>query len=471
MNRRKRIAAGTGLSLGAALSMTATAHATDFTVTNALDTGDGSLRDAVDDSQLAAGPDRILFQSGLTGTVTLSSTLGISQPLEILGPGAGAFTVSGANADRVINIDTAVVGADVKISGLSLIDGHSTSDGGVISTVDADLTIEDAVISGGTAELGAGVYSNLGTTTILDSTIQGHVATEEGGGIYSLDAELEVIGSTVSGNGGPVGGFGGGIDTKNASTLIQGSTVSGNNAGNGGGVRTLNSDVGIQNSTISGNTATGTGGGSGYGYGGGLWLDAGATGSMVVYGSTFAGNDAEAGGGISANASATNGLANTVVADNTAPGSPDLRSAGPDPYKLAFTLVESTDGASVVDIGSFAGSNILGVDPQLGPLAANGGATPTHKPALTSPLVDKGFAVGGFTDQRGSPRPFDSPSIANSTASMADGSDIGSVELQASDFATATPTPPGPAPAKKACKKGKKKKKKKCKKRKRKKKG
>lgn len=452
--------------------MTATAHATDFTVTNTLDTGPGSLRDAVDDSELAAGPDRVLFQSGLTGTVTLSSTLGITQPLEILGPGAGAFTVSGANADRVINIDTAAVGADVKISGLNLIDGHSTSDGGVISTVDADLTIENAAISGGTAELGAGVYSNLGTTTIQDSTIQGNTATEEGGGIYSLDAELEVIGSTVSGNGGPAAGFGGGIDTKNASTLIRSSTVSGNNAGNGGGVRTLNSDLGIQNSTISGNTATGTGGGSGFGYGGGLWLDAGASGSMVVYGSTFANNDAAAGGGISADASAANGLASTVVADNTAPGSPDLRSAGADPYKLAFTLVESTDGASVVDIGSFAGSNILGVDPQLGPLAANGGATRTHKPALTSPLVDKAFSAGGFTDQRGLPRPFDVPSIPNSTASMADGADIGSVELQASDFATATPTPPAPGPAKKACKKPKKKKKKKkCKKRKRRKKG
>ena len=116
---------------------------------NTLDTGDGSLRDAIDDSEAAAGPDRVLFQSGVTGTVTLTSTLGITQPLEILGPGAAVFTVSGANADRVINIDTAIVGADVKISGLSLINGLSTSDGGVISTVDADLTIQGAAISGG----------------------------------------------------------------------------------------------------------------------------------------------------------------------------------------------------------------------------------------------------------------------------------------------------------------------------------
>lgn len=467
---RARVAAGTGLSLGAALGMGTTAQAADFTVTSTASSGGGSLSQAVTDSETTGGPDRVLFQAGLTGTITLSSMLSVTQPLEILGPGAGSVTVSGNSANRVINIDTAV-GDDVKISGLSLINGHSTSDGGVISTVDGDLTIVSSRISGGTALTGAGVYSNLGTVSIQDSTVEGNTATGSGGGIYSLDADLEVIGSTVSGNGAPANGAGGGIKAEGASTLVQASTVSGNSAGNGGGIHGFNTDVGLKSSTISGNTATGTGGGSGYGYGGGIWLDTDADGSLISYGATIAANHAALGGGISADVG-SNGFGATVIADNTATSGPDLRTAGPDPFNFALSLVESTSGATVADINPFIGSNSFGVDPQLGPLAANGGPTMTMKPALTSPLIDQGLNVGGPSDQRGLTRPFDVPAIANSTAFMADATDIGAVELQAADFAPPVTTPqPAPSPAKGKCakKKGKgraaaAKKKKKCKK-------
>jgi hypothetical protein len=68
----------------------------------------------------------------------------------------------------------------------------------------------------------------------------------------------------------------------------------------------------------------------------------------------------------------------------------------------------------------------LGLDPQLGPVGANGGSTLTMLPTLTSPLVDAiplascqaDGAAGITTDQRGEPRP----------AML--GCDIGAVELQ-----------------------------------------
>jgi hypothetical protein len=50
---------------------------------------------------------------------------------------------------------------------------------------------------------------------------------------------------------------------------------------------------------------------------------------------------------------------------------------------------------------------ILGVDPQLGPLADNGGPTQTMLPAATSPVIGKGAAKVSKppkTDQRGKPR-------------------------------------------------------------------
>jgi hypothetical protein len=78
------------------------------------------------------------------------------------------------------------------------------------------------------------------------------------------------------------------------------------------------------------------------------------------------------------------------------------------------------------------GSTIVDKDPQLGPLADNGGPPQTMLPASTSPAINKGSAFGLSTDQRGLSRPILFPGVANSAAAGADGSDIGAVELQLS---------------------------------------
>jgi hypothetical protein len=57
-------------------------------------------------------------------------------------------------------------------------------------------------------------------------------------------------------------------------------------------------------------------------------------------------------------------------------------------------------------------------------------------PATTSPVIDKGSSFGLSTDQRGVQRPIDFPSIPNSSASGADGSDIGAIELQPANAIT-----------------------------------
>jgi hypothetical protein len=101
----------------------------------------------------------------------------------------------------------------------------------------------------------------------------------------------------------------------------------------------------------------------------------------------------------------------------------------------------NTDGLFNIDQGDTCGiATSADVDPQLGALAANGGPTLTHKPAATSPAIDQGTASGATSDQREQPRPFDMPSIPNAS----DGSDVGALEFQNSDFPA--PTPPGPEP-------------------------
>src|SRR5438128_1956872 len=69
------------------------------TVTNLLDAGPGSLRDAI---ALTPAGETVDFQTGLAGTITLTTgQLTIDHDLTIAGPGADRITVSGNNASRV----------------------------------------------------------------------------------------------------------------------------------------------------------------------------------------------------------------------------------------------------------------------------------------------------------------------------------------------------------------------------------
>jgi hypothetical protein len=64
------------------------------------------------------------------------------------------------------------------------------------------------------------------------------------------------------------------------------------------------------------------------------------------------------------------------------------------------------------------------LDPQLGPLAQNGGGMPTHMPLANSTVIGYGSSLGTTNDERNAARPF-GPPIYNSS----DGSDVGAVEF------------------------------------------
>jgi hypothetical protein len=87
------------------------------TVTNTADDGLGSLRDAIATS---APGDTIDF--GVTGTITLSSTLSIDKDLTISGPGAATLSVSGHNS---VVVFTTASGTKVTISGLTVSGGFN----------------------------------------------------------------------------------------------------------------------------------------------------------------------------------------------------------------------------------------------------------------------------------------------------------------------------------------------------------
>src|SRR4051794_24396536 len=78
------------------------------TVTNLNDSGTGSLRDAIAGTPAGGTVD---FQPGLSGTITLASTLAIDHDLTIVGPGAAVITVSGNHAVEVFSIPGGVTAA------------------------------------------------------------------------------------------------------------------------------------------------------------------------------------------------------------------------------------------------------------------------------------------------------------------------------------------------------------------------
>src|SRR5262249_40476871 len=106
-----------------------------LTVSNLLDSGAGSLRGQI--AAPAAG-DSIVFASGLSGTITLTSgELAVNKSLSIFGPGAGTITVSGNNAQRVFHT---LAGTNVTLSGLTIANGK-VSDFGAGVESEGSLTL------------------------------------------------------------------------------------------------------------------------------------------------------------------------------------------------------------------------------------------------------------------------------------------------------------------------------------------
>lgn len=377
------------------------AHATTITVTTTADelnnNNQCSLREAITnanandqsgstDCPAGTGNDTITFS--VSGTITLGSELTISDAagLTISGP-AGGITISGNNATRVFLVYS---GANVTLENLTVADGDVDNGGGIANG--GTLTVSGCIFSGnassgGYASSGGGAIRNTGTLTVLDSTFSGNSAAMGGGGIRSTGT-LTVTNTTFSGNSAVDGGgtlnYGEG-----ANAAVINSTFSANPVtGAGGGICNLAGALAVTNSTFSSNSATNAGG-SIYN-----------AGTLTVTNSTFSGNSASSGGGIR-NGAGTTTLRNSIVASSTAGG------------ECQGTI---TNGGNNMDSGTSCGwgssdGSLSNTDPQLGPLADNGGPVQTFALLSGSPAIDAVTynAPNGCptTDQRGYFRPVD----------------------------------------------------------------
>lgn len=79
------------------------AEANNITVTNTLTNGAGSLWDAIAFANSNPGPDRILFDPMVTGTINVFTTeFMVTDTLTIIGPGAPNLALVGTGVLRVL---------------------------------------------------------------------------------------------------------------------------------------------------------------------------------------------------------------------------------------------------------------------------------------------------------------------------------------------------------------------------------
>jgi len=331
-----------------------------LTVTNANDSGAGSLRQAIEDANAAAGADVIEFDASLNGeTIVLTSgSMQITDDLTITGPGSDQLTIDGNDLYRIFENDatTAVSGllltqgyalasggaiynsATLTLEDVSLTDSYSDNQGGAIYSTGGALTIDGATIQGNRSDgHGGGVAGDGSTLTINDIPISNNFANEFGGGIFTFGGTLLLSNSTISTN--ECGDDGGGIGNEEGVLTIIGSSVSDNIAGDyGGGLTTEYGEVSIADSSFSGNHAGR--------YVGGIENEYGP---MSITNSTVTNNTAVEGAGGIYNYDAQMTLTNATISGNTA----GLRGGGVTNWDGTMTITDSTiaDNTAVVSGG------------------------------------------------------------------------------------------------------------------------
>lgn len=448
----------------------------DDTLENLASDGELSLREAIEitnnpgtvidgfsSNDLA---DEIQFASqlfDLPRTITLQNgELEVTEPLTIKGPGQDLLAIDAQQKSRVLNFTNRI--GHYALDGLTVQHGFVENDkgGGIRFDSSGTLSLIGTTVSGNStkgvaAAHGAGIWTSFGTVTLTSSTVSGNNAVGDfsnGGGIFALSGAVTLVDSIVTGNStSGDSSSGGGIYALSYAVTLTNSTVNRNSSDyNGGGIVTVRGPLTLTNSMVSGNTAIGSSSGSIGGGGGGIFSFYGEVtinsstisgnssdvlgggihtrfGPATLFDSTVSGNMAsELGGGVFARYLISITIHNSIVAGNTAMSAPDLRShLDLTTFNVNYSLIgDATSGLTTLqlaDITSGVG-NLLNIDPLLGPLADNGGPTPTHALLPRSPAIDAGDPTIPFRATE-----FDQRGVGYSRV-MFDRIDIGAYEAQ-----------------------------------------
>lgn len=389
------------------------AQATTF-VTNCNDAGPDSLRAALTNAVESDTVDATGL-AGICSTITLATgsiVIGVDN-LTVLGPGVTTLNVRQSGSDRIFthNGTGLLTVTDMELSHGYAYAYATDANGGCIYSkgsvsVDHSLVYDCLARTVSGRASGGGIFTR-GATTVTYSTIRSNYAlavdtdgagsgpvTGGGGGIESygdFTALYTTIVHNAAFNNAQTSGIGGGVFALGTTVVISGTTLAGNFAGDAaGGIVSAGGTFRMVNSTVSGNGA---------GRVGGVYSEALHT---YVYNSTIAFNTSGS-GTVAAGLQilqtfGTAILESTLISDNTY-GAAHFAN---DFYTSPFNSFTGNNNLIGVSHTFLPPDTIVGTCALLAPLADNGGLTFTHRLRSGSPAINAGNNTGASAfDQRG----------------------------------------------------------------------
>jgi hypothetical protein len=321
----------------------------------------GALACAGDGTLVKIGPGQFTGGFTISDNVTLRGSTA-----------AGATVISNPQAaPQSLTEVTVAPGADVSLRDLTVDGGADRAKGtigqrdiiagaGSLSLIDVNVENGVAQSYGGSAGGGVSMMSSSGPVSLalFDTTVDGNAAVQGSGvqvaGPAAAPNQLVIDNSTIAGNSNTAASAGAGVDVNSAQVTIDGSTITANTNGN-------NASAGLE---LSGSTAT---------------------------------------------------LTDTLVAGNQSTGQPDCAAAHSTIQSGGHNVIgindpQSGDACASLVNGQHSdqvGTLAAPINPKVGPLAENGGATPTvallaGSPAISAgdPVACKAAPISG-RDQRG----------------------------------------------------------------------
>lgn len=347
---------------------------------------------------LAGGPAWFPANGGTAGSAGMAGGAGVclqTGTLNMTDTTVSGGSATGGNGGNGGSANIALVSQGLGRAGAI----GGAGQGGAVLIRDGSPTIERCTFSGNLARGGNGGAGGQGGMSISFGATGlpgGAGGNGQGGAVYLNLGTIALVNSTFSGNtarggNGGMGGMGGECASSPSGGIRPGDGGTGGNSGaaQGAGVYCAGGTIAIDNCTTASNTGTaGTPGNGGFpGIGGSQAANSGSAGTTTP----------TQGGGIFVNGG-TVSMASSLFADNSATQGADyFGTAG---ATLTACLLESSAVGTTVPTGGF----ITG-DPQLSPLANNGGQTQTHAISNSSIARDVGSNPRTLTtDQRGSAR-------------------------------------------------------------------
>jgi len=313
------------------------------------------------------------------------------------------------NSDR--RVMSIIAGVYVTISNVTFRNGKSSGNGGAIENL-GNLALQNCIIENNQSKYGGGIRNGIGGRLImLKCIVRNNESSLRGRGINHIGNLLSMGEVILESN--TAWEEGGGIQIENADASISNTTISGNilksaNISNGAGIFIGNyygnHTYNITNSTISGNTHIPVGFDSFCGGGIGV-ITIGGQINLLLTNCTIAENNAYCGKGLQLYAYENTGainleMVNTIISNGNAGNYYEFTSNGGK-----ITVQRKYSLFSDFSLSVAGTANINGIDPEIIPLANNGGFGNTHALNSTSPAINTGTSINTPDhDQRGALR-------------------------------------------------------------------